>query len=381
MKKNVKICKKCIMDSSTPDFYLDKNGICNYCKLRDQLEIAFPNNKQGQKELSNLFKKIRLDGKNKKYDCIIGVSGGTDSTYLLHLAKKQHLKPLAVHLDNGWNSEISTNNLKRTLDKLKIDLDTHVVYWPEMKDILLSFLKASLPWADGPTDIAIVSNLYKQALKHKIKYILVGNNFRTEGKQPDAWTHIDGRQLLYIQKHFGTKKLKTFPNLTASNLIYYGIKKIKMIKPLYYIPYNKNEVKKFITKEYGWQDYGEHHHESIFTRFIIGCWLPQKFNIDKRKVTYSALIRSGEMKRYDALKKIKELPYDKKRIEEDKQYIIKKLGINEKEFIKIWNKPNKKFTDFPSYYPFYKKFQKIIDFFLFKILPNKPLMSFKDEHN
>lgn len=382
MINKTKICKRCVMDTTIPDITFDEKGICNYCKLRDNLDIAFPNDIKGQTELKKIFLKIKKEGKNKKYDCIIGVSGGTDSTYLLDLAIKNKLRPLAVHLDNGWDSDISTNNLKKVLDKTKIDLITHVIEWPEIKDLLLSFMKASLPWIDGPTDIALVSILYKIAVKFNIKYILVGNNFRTEGKQPDNWTHIDGRQVSYIQKHFGTKKIKTFPNLTAFNLVYYGLfKKIKLIKPLYYIPYNKNKVKQYISKKYGWKDYGEHHHESIFTRFSIGYWLPQKFGIDKRKVTYSALIKSNEMTRLEALKKLSLLPYDKKRMEDDKKYIIKKFQITNNEFYRIWNLPNKYFYNYPSYYPIYKKFNKIINYILSKTLQNKPLMSFKDEHN
>jgi N-acetyl sugar amidotransferase len=357
-------------------------GECNYCKLHDTLDRDFPNNEQGEQFLKDLIVTIKNKGRHREYDVVVGVSGGTDSTYLLHLSKELGLRPLAVHLDNGWNSEISVSNLKNSLEALDIDLITHVINWEEMKDILVSFLKAGLPWADAPTDIAIIAILYKIAAKYNVKYIFVGNNFRTEGKQPTEWTYADGKQIRYIQHTFGTQKLKTFPNQTLYELMYYGfVKGVKMVRPFYYIKYDKAEAKKFLSKTYGWVDYGGHHHESLYTKFVIAYWLTKKFGIDKRKVTFSALVRSGEMTREEALQKLSEPPYDPSQMEEDKEYVIKKLGLTEKEFIQIWNTPNKKFTDYPSYYPLYLKIKDTTKFVFKYILPFKPMVLYELEKN
>lgn len=377
---NKQICRRCVLDETVPEIEFDERGICNYCRLHDTLDKDFPNDESGQKKLRDIIEEVKFRGKGRKYDVVVGVSGGTDSTYLIHLAKSYGLRSLAVHCDNGWNSEISVSNIKNCLEKLDVDLVTYVIDWEEIRDILLSFMKASLPWIDAPTDIAIMSTLYRTAAKEKIKYIFVGNNFRTEGRQPDEWTHCDGKQIKFIQKKFGKVKLNTFPNLTMLDLFYYGFfKKIKMVRPFYHIPYNKSDTKKFITEKYGWKDYGEHHHESIFTRFAIGYWLPKKFGIDKRKVTFSALVRSGEMSREEALQKIKELPYDRKKMEEDVEYVLKKLDITREDFEKMMNAPNKKFTDYPSYYPLYLKLKGLAKIMFKYILPFKPMMTYELE--
>ena len=375
---NTKICSRCVMDSNVPGICFDDNNVCNYCKQFDRLCEDNPIDARGKEILDLMFHDIKQKGKNSQYDVIIGVSGGTDSTYLVHMAVEYGLRPLAVHLDNGWNSEISVTNIKSVLEKHNIDLITHVVNYDEMKDIMLSFMKASLPWIDGPTDIALMSTIYRTAAKFNISYVLVGNNFRTEGRQPDAWTHVDGRMVKYVQRKYGSQKLKTFPNLTALDLLYFGaVKKIRMIRPLNFLNYNKKEVQSFITEKYGWKNYGGHHHENVFTKFAIAYWLPKKFNIDKRKVTYSACVRSGEMTRAEAQQKLLEPPYDPKLMEEDKNYVIKKLGIVDSEFEQIWNLPNKSFLDYPSYYPLYLRFRGMFDFAFKYILPFKPMLSYE----
>ena len=255
---------------------------------------------------------------------------------------------------------------------------THVINWSEFRDILVAQLKSGLPWADFPTDMAIVSTLYKAANKYGIKYLFVGNNFRTEGRQPDEWTHGDGKQINYINTKFGKRKFNTFPNQTLYDIFYHTIfKRIKMIRPFYYIDYNKAKAKELITEKYNWIDYGGHHHENIFTRFIIGYWLPQKFGIDKRKVTLSAYIRNNEMNRDEALLILKEPPYDLSLMKQDLDYIIKKLEISEEDFKKIWDNPNKTFRDYPSYYPIFEKYKKIAGGVLKLILPFKPMMTYE----
>lgn len=368
------------MDETVPDIFFDAKGKCNYCKFHNKLAQAYPRGQKGKKKFDKLIKKMKKDGKNKKYDCIIGISGGTDSTYLLYLVKKLGLRPLAVNIDNGWHAEIAINNTKKAVSKLGVDLKTYVIDWEEMKDIHVSLMKAALPWPDGASDIAITSGLYRVADQEDIKYILIGHDFRTEGKQPDEWTHVDGRMIKAILKKIGKVKIKSYPNLTIFKLLYYGIfKGIKNVRPYWYLEYNKSAAKKIIEKELDWQYYGEHHHESIYTRFMLGYWLIKKFNIDKRKVTYSALIRSGEMTREKALNRLKQPPYNPQKIENDKNYVLKKLNITEKEFEKIWNNPNKSFNDYPSYYPLFKKYKRLTKFGLSLVMPIKPMMSFELE--
>jgi N-acetyl sugar amidotransferase len=364
------------MDETIPEIEFDEAGICNYCDLHDRLCSAFPLGEEGKKYFESLIQRIKKEGEGKKYDCIIGISGGTDSTYLLHLAKQYRLRPLAVNLDNGWHSEIAVANIHKTLNKLSIDLDTYVVDYEEMKDILVSHIKAGLPWIDGPTDIAIVSSLYRAASREGLKYIIVGNNFRTEGRQPDVWTHIDGRSLKHVQQKFGTQKLKTFPNLTASDILYFQLfRGIKMIKPLYHLEYDKKEAMKILEKEYDWQYYGGHHYENLFTKFTITYWLYEKFQIDKRKVTLSAQVRSGQIERDAALLELDRKPYDQSNLKFDIKYITDKLGISEKEFQEYWNAKNKSILDYPSYWNLYKKYFTWINRIL-SLAGTKPMSTF-----
>lgn len=353
------------MDDTVPGIVFDKDGECNYCKIHWALEKQFPTGEEGQKIFNAIVSKIKASGKNNEYDCIIGVSGGTDSCYLLHLAKENGLRPLAVNLDNGWNSEIAVNNIKKCTTKLNIDLITYVINWEEMRDICLSYLKASLPWADNPTDIAITSALYKIASQENIKYIMVGADFRSEGKQPSEWTYGDGRMLKYIQKKFGKLPLKTFPNLTMWSLIYYGfIKGIKNIRPLYNLKYNKAEAQKLLEEKYNWEYYGGHHYESTYTNFVLRCLLPDKFRIDKRKVTFSAQIRAGHKDRGQALTEIDSPSISGPEKKENIDYVIKKLGLNMEEFNAIMTLAPKKFSDYPSYYPLIKHFGPLVTFIL-----------------
>jgi len=376
--KEYRRCSKGIWDTTVPGITFDKEGASNYSKIIENLIDAYPRGKKGQKEWDDIINQIRRKKRNKSYDCIIGVSGGTDSSYLLHLAKEWGLSPLAVTLDNGWSSDISVKNIKKITSKLNIDLETYVIDYEEIKDILRSHLKASLPWVDAPTDIAIKSILYRIASQLGLKYILIGADFRSEGKQPTEWTYNDGKQLKYIQKKFGTFQIKTFPNLKITNFIYYSyIKGIKMVRPYYYLDYEKKSAQDFLKKEYGWEYYGGHHHENIFTRFVISYWLPRKFNIDKRIITLSAQVISGEISRDEAIVAMKAPPYDSKLMEKDKEYVIKKLGLDWDEFDKIWNQPNRTFLDYPSYYPFIKKLLKIIKPLFRYLLPARPMIFFE----
>jgi N-acetyl sugar amidotransferase len=369
------VCTRCVVDSGVPGVTFDKDGVCNYCKLHDVLEKEWPVGKAGQGILDDLVKKIKARGKGKRYDCIVGVSGGTDSTYLLYLTKQLGLRPLAVHFDNGWDSEIAVHNIKQALSRLDIDLQTYVVDWEEFKDLLVSFLRASLPWADIPTDLGITSTLYRIAAEEGVKYVIVGNHFRTEGKMPTEWTYADGRIVKYVHKKFGKRKMRTFPNLTLSSFVYYSVvRQIRMVRILNYLDYHKSIARELLEREVGWKYYGGHHYESIYTRFVYSYWLPQKFGIDKRKITHSALVRSGEMMRDDALASLRQAPYPEDRAKEDIEYVIKKLGLAREEFDAIMALPPKSFTDYPSYYPLFQTLKPLIRLAFKLALPWTPPM-------
>jgi N-acetyl sugar amidotransferase len=372
-----RVCSRCVMDESVPDIWFDELGECNYCKMHYRLVADNPNDERGRENLLQIAKEAKAAGNKGNYDVVVGVSGGTDSTYLLHLVRELELRPLAVHLDNGWNSEVSVNNLRNVLEVLDIDLYTHVIEWLEFRDILRAQLQSRLPWADGPTDLAIIAVLYQAAIKFGVKTIFVGNNFRTEGRQPDFWTHADTRQLRYVHKKYGNGKRNTYPMQSPFKLLLQAsVVGVKMHRPFYHIPFNKSEAKVLISDLYGWKDYGGHHHENIFTRFIIGVWMPQKFGIDKRKVTFSAYIRSGEMDRGTAFQTLHAPAYDLKLMQEDYGYVAKKLGFSSAEMKQIWDAPNLSILDYPSYYHLYQMFKKISKSIFRHILPFRPMMSY-----
>jgi len=359
MKKDYRICTRCIADTTIPGITFDENGICNYCKIHDKMEKDYPEGKEARKKLEELVRKIKASGKGKRYDCVVGVSGGRDSTYLLYTAVKLGLRPLAVHFDNGWNSEIAVTNVKNILSKLNIDLETLVVDWYEFKDLQRSFLFASVSDAEIPTDVGIFGTLHKIAAQEGIKYILNGHSFRTEGIMPISWTYMDGRYISSVQKKFGTMKLKTFPNFSFWDLFYYVfIKKIKSVPLLNYVEYKHSQVEKILEKEAGWTYYGGHHHESYYTNFFQSYFLPKKFNIDKRKIEYSAKIRSGQMERPLALKEIQAIPYPYEK--ELVNYTISKLGFSQRQFDQIMKAKVKTFHDYPSYYPIVKVLKPVL---------------------
>jgi N-acetyl sugar amidotransferase len=372
-QKEYKLCTKGIWDTTVPGITFDETGASNYSRLFEIMAGLFPRGDKGKKEWENFVTRIKKEGKGKQYDCIIGVSGGTDSSYLLHLAKEYGLRPLAVTLDNGWSSDISVKNIRKVTSKLNIDLETYVIEYEEIKDILRSCLKASLPWVDFPTDHAIKSILYRTANREGIRYILIGHDFRSEGTQPNEWTYGDSTQLKYILKNFGSKKIRSFPNMSLPEHIWIGyIKKIKMIYPFFFLDYNKKKAQEFLKSTYNWEYYGGHHHENLFTRFAIAYWMPQKFGIDKRIITLSAQVMSGEITRAEALEIMKHPPCDADQAKNDRDYTIKKLGLTEEEFVRIWNLPNKYYTDYPSEAGVIKSLATAIKPFVKYILPQMP---------
>jgi|TARA_B100001971_G_C18249940_1_gene577346 N-acetyl sugar amidotransferase len=374
-------CTKGVWDTTVPGIRFDQNGVSNYATMIEKLAQAYPRGDKGEREWSKIVSNIKKKGKNKKYDCIIGVSGGTDSSYLMHLAiKKYGLKPLAVNLDNGWSSDIAVKNIKKITSELEIDLETYVIDYDEVKAVLRSYMKASLPWIDSPTDLAIKAVLYKIASRENIKYILNGSDFRSEGKQPTEWTYSDAKQLLFIVKKYERIRLKSYPYYNIIKLFNYGfIKGIKMIRPFYYLDYQKVEANKFLMKYYNWEYYGGHHHENIFTKFAIAYWLPKKFDIDKRIITLSAQILNGEVKRKDAIDILQKPPYNLEQMEKDKDYVIKKLGLIPKDFTNILQNTNKNFSNYPSYMPLLKKYHKLASKYLKLVLPVTPGILFENE--
>lgn len=375
-----RVCKRGIWDETIPGIKFDADGVSNYAILFDKLCEAYPRGEQGEETWRLLINKIKTKGYNKKYDCIIGVSGGTDSSYLLYLAKKYGLRPLAVNLDNGWNSDISVKNIKKMTKALNIDLETYVIDYEEIKDLMKSYIKAGLPWVDIPTDLAIKAILYKIASRERISYILRGNDFRSEGSQPNEWTYGDGRQLKFVNREFGNVNLKSFPNYTFVNLFYYGfIKSIKSVYPYYYLYYNKTTAQKFLSQNYDWEYYGGHHHENLFTKFAVAIWLFDKFGIDKRKITMSAQILSGEISREYAINEIKNTPYLIDSKNDTLIYVCKKLDMTLEEYNLFLNMENKNFSDYPSYDFLFSKFLKYSSPLLNLIFIHKPQSIFQLE--
>jgi len=378
----IKVCTKGIWNETVPGIKFDSEGVSNYYHLQKILEHNFPRGEKGNQIWENIVEDIKEKGKNNRYDCIIGVSGGVDSSYLLHVAKNVYgLRPLAVNLDNGWSTDIAVKNIQKITKKLNIDLETYVINYQEIKDLLRSYVRASLPWIDTPTDMAIKGALYKIANRENIKFILRGNDFRSEGKQPREWTYSDYKQLKHVHKIFGSGiKLKTFPFLNNVNLVYYGyIKKIKEVRPYYYIDYKKQEAKELLMEMYDWQDYGGHHHENIFTKFAMSYWLPQKFGIDKRLIHLSAQVASNAISREQALDQISKPFETPEKLDDTKNYVLKKLDISQEEFFKIWNSPNKSFLDYPNNFVMIQKILKYGKPLISRIYKQKPMSFFEME--
>ena len=353
------VCTRCIMDDTVQGISFDENGVCTFCHIHDELEASFPMDAETPDRLQELVAKIKKDGKYKKYDCVLGVSGGRDSTYTLYSAVKLGLRPLAVHFDNGWNSDLAVQNIKNACKKLNVDLYTHVADWEEYKDLQRAFLASSTPDAEVPTDWVIFSVLFREAAREGVKYIIHGHSFRTEGTTPLTWTYMDGKYVNYIHKKFGSVKIKSFPVMSMLGYLYYTfIRKIRQVRMLYYLPYNEEEILQKLTIELGWQSYGGKHHESKYTGFFQSFILTRKFNIDKRKLHYSALLRNGQMTREEALENVQKDPYDGGK--ETLDYCLKKLDYTHDEFESIMNDKPKLFLDYESYYKLVRKMEKPI---------------------
>ena len=343
------------MDTSDENITFDKNGVCDHCIGFEQDVLpSWDTTDKGKKSLETIIKKVKSSKKGNQFDSIIGLSGGLDSSYLLHLVVTEYnLKPLVFHVDGGWNTDIAVNNIQMLVDKLGLELFTEVINWEEMRALQLSFFKSGVSHLDTPQDHAFVATLYHFANKNNIKYILNGTNYSTECvRNPLQWIYhgTDLKQIKYIQKEFGTKKLKSFP---FSNILFHKIflryfKNIKVIKPLNYVKYNKNEAIDILKKEYNWMPYPQKHFESRFTKFFEGYWLTTRFGYDTRRTQFSSLILTNQMTRNEALEKLKQSPYDPKTIEEEFQYISNKLNIKTSELSSYHSMPLKSYKDYPN---------------------------------
>ena len=358
---NYQQCSISVMDNiADPNITFDEKGICNYYYEYLQKENDFVlKGEAGVQKVNELVTQIKKDGKGKKYDCITGISGGVDSTYLCLQAKNMGLRTLVVHFDNGWNSELAVKNIENIIGKLGFDLYTLVVDWNEFKDLQLAYLKASVVDIEALTDHAIAGTLYKLAAENNIKHILSGYNIVTEATLPSYWVFnkTDDANIKDIHKKFGTAPLKTYPFFgLKQKKMYAGLKGINTINLLNYLDYNKQAVKEIITKELGWKDYGGKHYESVFTRFYQGYILPIKFGIDKRKAHLSDLIYSGQITKAEALEELKKPIMEQEQLQQDYGFVLKKFNLSVAEFETIISAPRREHTEFATIQTIYSKY-------------------------
>lgn len=343
-------CTRCIMDTTDPDIAFDARGVCNHCHRYEQVaRTRLIPSAERPARLSALVAEIKTAGRGKPYDCVIGVSGGVDSTYVAWLVKDLGLRPLAVHLDNGWNSELAVANIEKTLKTLDIDLYTHVIDWEEFRDLQVSFLKASTPDGEVPTDHAIFALLYRMTAQHGLRHVITGTNVATEAVLPEKWGYgyFDWRYVKDVHRRFGTSRLTTYPHFSLLGLAYYAfVRRVRMVSILNHIEYDKAAAMRLLQDKLGWVYYGGKHYESIYTRFYQAYVLPRKFDIDKRKAHLSTLVLSGQMTRVQALEAMEQPVYPEKALLEDRDYCIKKLALTPAEFDAIMKSPNKTFLDY-----------------------------------
>ena len=352
-------CNRCLSNETIQSINLDSENICQFCKIYDEMDREYPLDENSEKRLFKIAEKIKRDGINSKYDCVVGVSGGRDSTFLLYYIKKiLNLRPLAVHYDNGFDSDTSVSNILNICQKLNVDLETNVADWQTFKKITKSFFLAGVSDPDTPTDVGIFKTMYQTAFREKIKYVFNGHSFRTEGIEPLDWTYMDGKYIQQIHKKYGDADLTKFDNFYISDIIKYKIiAGIKTILPLNYINYSYDNVEKILKEEVNWNYYGGHHHESLLTKFVVSSYLPKKFNIDRRLTSYSAMVRAGLISKSDAKKILKENPITEKEEINLQEYILDKLDLSKNEFEAILKMKNKNFRNFKTYYNFFKYFK------------------------
>ena len=368
----IRICSRCIYDERVSEINFDENGVCNYCLQIDKLTQEYGTGLPlGESKLDKILAQVKKEGAGNKYDCVIGVSGGTDSSYMVYLSKLWGLRPLAVHYDNTWNSAIATENIRKVLSALDVDLYTHVTDNKEADDIFLSFFRAGVAEIEASTDLALSETMYRAAAKYKVKYVFEGHSFVTEGITPVGRNYFDGKYVQYIHSKFGSMRMNSYPLMTFSRFLWWScIARIKKIRPFWYIEYNKEDAKRFLEKEYDWKYYGGHHLENRMTAYFHGVYAPEKFDSDFRNNTLSALARLGVISRSAAWKEYNTPPTIESGLVE---YFKKRLELSDDEYESVMAATPKSWLEFPTYK---KRFEALRPLFYILAKANLVPMSF-----
>jgi len=349
-----KVCSRCVMDETDANIKFDEHGVCNHCHRFDEVQsLQLFSGVDGKTRLQNIVDKIKKEGAGKEYDCIIGLSGGVDSSYLAVKIKDFGLRPLVVHVDAGWNSELAVSNIEKIIKHCGYDLHTHVMNWEEMRDLQLSYMKAAVANQDVPQDHAFFSSMYHFAVKNDIKYILSGGNLATEAVFPDSWhgSAMDAINLKDIHRTYGSKPLRDYKTISFFEYYFWYpfAKGMRTVRPLNFMEYDKREAEKYLQETVGYRSYARKHGESIFTKLFQNYYLPTKFGYDKRKLHYSSMILSGQMSREEAVVKLAEPLYAADELENDIDYFCKKMRVNRQQFDELMQAPIHDYSDFKSW--------------------------------
>jgi len=353
---HVKTCTRCVMDSKVPGIRFDKDGVCNYCHIHDKLDRLFPTGAEGEQVLTRMADKIRKAGQGRRYDCVVGVSGGRDTSYCLYFVKeKMGLRPLAVHFDNGWDSDVAKTNLSKVCDGLDVELHTIIMDWPESRELTNCTIRACVPYIDLTDDVGIASALYRTAAKEGARYIILSHSFREEGITPLLWNYMDARYTRALIRRYCRMKLVHFRNVDIHHMLYWILAKgIRVFNVTNYYDDVGTHVEQMLTERFGWVDTGQHHMDNEMFALVY-YYARHKFGFDWRVVELSAKVRTGVTSREDALRALESVPFFEN--EELVNYGLKKQGFSREEFDAILTAPNKYFTDFPSYYPLMRAFK------------------------
>lgn len=366
----VRVCSRCIYDERVSAIEFDADGVCNYCHQIDTLVGQYGTGRaEGEAQLARIIEDIKRAGRGKPYDCIIGVSGGTDSSYMVHLAKREWgLRPLAVHYDNTWNTAIATQNIRRVLAPLEVDLYTHVVDNKEADDIFNAFFRAGVAEIEAATDLALAETMNRAAWKYGVKYVLEGHSFVTEGITPVGRNYFDGRYIQSIHRRYGKRRMRSYPLMTFERMLFWSVAaRIRKIRPFWYMAYNKEDARALLEREYGWEYYGGHHLENRMTAFFHSVYAPQKFATDFRNNTLAALVRQGKMSREEAWAEYNRPPH----IEEELVgYFQKRLGLSDNEYRSVMADAPRSWHEFPTYKKRFERFRP-----LFKVLADANLVT------
>ncbi len=346
-------CTRCVMDESDPQIAFDENGVCNHCRrFDDVLRPRWQDNAEGKARLDRIVAQIKAEQADKDYDCILGLSGGVDSSYLAIKIAELGLRPLVVHVDAGWNSELAVQNIERLVKTLGFDLHTIVIDWEEMRDLQVAYLRSGLANQDVPQDHAFFAALYRFAIKHKVRWVISGGNLASESILPTAWGHdaMDARQLRAVHRRFGTRRLRTFPiaGFWDMHLFFPIVHRMRVLRPLDLMPYDKMAAKRLLIERYGWKDYGAKHCESVWTKFFQNHYLPARWGYDKRLAHLSSLIVAGQLDRATALRELEKPAYAPDELHRDRTYILKKLGLAPDAFDELLRAPKRQPEDYPN---------------------------------